>query len=161
VSNKITRRVYEIVADEDNGFWMLLEDGIGMARSKSRNVLKRVREALQAVEGAGLVGLTVEEDSAEKPRGVVQAISGNDLIVRLTDDRLDSWNVRDCRLVEPERPDKPTPWNDPAIGIIPAVDLLERVIDFAALDRCGAGMDAIVDDIKKFLKAREDAQPVP
>lgn len=156
----IMRRVYELVPDVDNGFWMLLEDGVGMARSKSRNPLRRIRDALMAVEGGGLVGLTVVEDGDEpQPRGVVQAISGNDLIVRLADDRLDSWNVRDCRLVEPERPDKPTPWNDPAIGVIPAVDLLKRVLA-CGIDTMGAELEAVADDIKQFIKAREDAQPV-
>ena len=152
------RRVYELVADEDNGYWMLLEDGIGVAKSKSRNALRRIRDALVAIEGAGLVGLTVMEDIDPRPRGVVQAISGNDLIVRLADDKLDSWNVRDCVLVEPERPTTPTPWNDPAIGIYPAVDLLKRVLA-CGIDTMGHELEVVADDIKKFLEAREKAQP--
>jgi len=166
----MNRRVYEIVADVDNSYWMLLEDGIGMAKSKSRNALKRIREALVAVEGAGLVGLTVEEiavrndhnytgiSTNDNVRGVVQAISGNDLIVRLTDDKLDSWNVRDCRLVEPEKIDTPTPWNDPSIGIYPAVDLLKRVLA-CGIDTSGHELEAVAEDIREFLKARDAAQP--
>jgi hypothetical protein len=158
----ITRRVYEIVSDDDNSFWMLLEDGCGIARSKSRNALRRIRDALVAVEGGGLVGLVVEEDIDPRPRGVVQAISGNDLIVRLPDDKLDSWNVRDCRLVEPERPTTPTPWNDPAIGIYPAVDLLKRVVALANMEDHAELALAVVDvaeDAEKFLEARKAAQP--
>lgn len=162
----LTRRVYEITADEDNSYWMLLEDGVGIAKSKSRNALRRIRDALEAVEGEGLVGLTVEGHDLQKPppwkRGVIQAINGDSFtfIVRLEDDRLDIWSIRDCRLVEPERPTTPTPWNDPAIGIYPAVDLLKRVIGVANLNG-ELGRLAVVslaEDVEKFLAAREAAQ---
>jgi len=167
----MTRREYTIEKDDDNGCWMLLEDGIGMARSKSRTVLRRLRDALWAVEGGGLVGLTVKEDGGDKRRGVVQAISGCELIVRLSDDGLAAWNVGTCSLVEPERPDKPTPWNDPAIGIIPAVALLKRVVAIAANEDPGQdystpsefryAIDSLAEDVAKFIQAREDAQPTP
>lgn len=156
----ITRREYTIEKDDDNGCWMLLEDGVGIARSKSRNALRRIRDALWAVEGGGLVGLTVEEDIDDRPRGVVQAISDNYLVVRLADGKLDTWNAGDCRLVEPERPDKPTPWNDPAIGVISAVDLLKRVLA-CSIDTMGSELEAVAQDIRQFIKAREDAQPTP
>jgi len=107
------RRALTIESDDYDGYYMLVDDGIGMCKSKSRNVLVRVRDALNAVRDTGLVGLTVEEDIDDKARGVVLAISGNDLIVRLADGKLDSWTVCDCRIVEPERPDKPTKFNDP------------------------------------------------
>lgn len=152
------RREYTIEKDDDNGFWMLLEDGVGIARSKSRNSLKRIRDALWAVEGGGLIGLTVEEDIDDHPRGVVQAISGNDLIVRLVDGKLDVWHAGDCRLIEPERPDKPTPWNDPAIGIYPAVALLQRVLA-CGIGEMGRELEAVAIDIEIFLRAREAAQP--
>jgi hypothetical protein len=160
------RREYSLVADEENGYWMLLQDDVGIAKSKSRNSLKRIRDALRAVEDAGLVGLLVEntKDTVPSridgfPRGVVLAINGHDLIVRRTDDKLDEWLITHCRLVEPEKPTTPTPWNDPAIGIYTAVKLLQRVVDFDTLERAGAGFRPIADDIRKFLEAREAAQP--
>ena len=147
-----------IESDDDNGYWMLLDDGIGIAKSKSRNALVRIRDALNAIRETGLVGLTVEEDARERPRGVVLAIAGNDLIVRLSDNTLDSWCARDCLIVEPERPTTPTPWNDPAIGIFPAVDLLKRVLA-CRVATLGPELAAVAGDIEKFLKEREKAQP--
>jgi hypothetical protein len=31
----------------------------------------------------------------------------------MPDGKLDMWSITDCRIVEPERPDKPTKFNDP------------------------------------------------
>lgn len=157
------KKVYEIVTFEDAGYWMLLEDGIGMAKSKSRNALKRIRDALQTAQETGLIGLTVEIEGVK--RGIVQAISDRaDLIVRRTGvlqtDNLEVWPVHACRLVEPDKIDTPTPWNDPAIGVIPAIKLLERVLA-CGIDTMGHELETVADDIKKFLKAREDAQPTP
>lgn len=151
------RREYTIECDDDNGCWMLLEDGVGLARSKSRKVLVRLRDALWAVEGQGLAGLTVEND-VEHCRGVVQGIDGPLLTVRKSNNKLATWVAGSCSVVEPERPDKPTPWNDPAIGVLPAVELLKRVL---ACGYSGEELRTVGEDIQRFLKARADAQPTP
>lgn len=43
-------RSYSITLDADAGYWVLLEDGIGMAKSKSRNGLQRIRDALTGMQ---------------------------------------------------------------------------------------------------------------
>jgi hypothetical protein len=100
-----------IESDDYDGYYMLVDDGIGMCKSKSRNVLVRVRDALNAIRETGLVGLTVE--SAKDTRGVVLALSDMYLVVRQPDNMLALWRIDNCRVVEPERPDKPTKFNDP------------------------------------------------
>jgi hypothetical protein len=35
------------------------------------------------------------------------------LVVRQPDNMLALWRIDNCRVVEPERPDKPTKFNDP------------------------------------------------
>jgi hypothetical protein len=109
-----------IESDEHDGYYMLVDDGIGMCKSKSRNVLVRVRDALNAIRGTGLFGLTVENIGGAIPtrggarlHGVALALSGPSVVVRMPDGKLDMWSITDCRIVEPERPDKPTKFNDP------------------------------------------------
>jgi hypothetical protein len=157
-----------IERDDDNGYFMLVDDGIGLTKSKSRNVLVRIRDALNAVRETSLVGLTVHNNTKNpvgdslvgntlKTHGVVLALgSSGDLIVRLADGKLDEWAVQDCRVVEPERPTQNTPWNDPAIGILTAVELLKRWMHVHA-DH-GDGI-AIAEDTRTFLAARKAAEP--
>jgi hypothetical protein len=155
----LIERKYTLERDDENGYWMLLHDGVGMAKSKSRNVLKRIRDALEAVEGGGVYGLTVEA-AYDHRRGVVLALQGAHLIVRTSTGQLEDWNATGCHVVEPARPDKATPWNDPAIGVLSAVALLKRCLAYGISTQHAEGQE-IVDDVRAFLKAREDAQPVP
>jgi hypothetical protein len=158
-----------IEMDDDAGYFMLIDDGIGLAKSKSRNVLVRIRDALNAVRETSLTGLAVEyrvDTMGTRidgyPRGVVLAFSTAGFLVRLSNNKLDEWPVRNCHIVEPERPTTPTPWNDPAIGIYPAVELLKRVVTLSNLEDRAELALAVVDvaeDAEKFLKAREIAQP--
>jgi len=113
-------KMLTIEGDENDGYYMLVDDGIGMCKSKSRNVLVRVRDALNAIRGTGLFGLTVENTDGAipnrggvRPRGVALALLGPSVVVRKPDGKLDMWSITDCRIVEPERPDKPTKFNDP------------------------------------------------
>jgi hypothetical protein len=160
-----------IEMDEENGYFMLIDDGIGLAKSKSRNVLVRIRDALNAVRETSLVGLTVENTADNIPsrvngfpRGVVLAQDApRGLVVRLAEGKLDVWSVHTCRVVEPERPKCDTPWNDPAIGVLSAVELLQR---WQALDghlNSASAVEEIcgklTDDTRKFLEARKAAEP--
>lgn len=163
-----------IEMNDDMGYFMLLDDDIGMCKSKSRNVLVRIRDALNAVRKTGLVGLTVENhiDTVGTringfERGVVLALSNTRLIVRLTDNSLDEWYVGNCQVIEP--PTKtPTPWNDPAIGVLPAVELLRGFLEFAdvAIEHdpdlgSRRALEKLVADTKAFLAARKAAEPTP
>lgn len=157
-------KTYTITCDEENGYHMLLEDGIGMAKSKSRNALRRIRDAL-TVENA-LIGLTVKlidlQESSRKIQthtwGVVLAVSEDTLVVRLSDDHLDRWTISACQIVDPDQIDKETHASDPPnIGILAAVKLLER---FLSRNRDSVGdLYDLAEDVKKFLAAREAAQP--
>lgn len=166
-----------IEKNDDMGYFMLLDDDIGMCKSKSRNALIRVRDALNAVRKTGLVGLTVENHVDTMgtringfERGVVLALANSRLIVRLPDDTLSEWYVGNCQVVEPPSP-APTPWNDPAIGVLPAVELLRSFLEFANdalitepvdLYNVGRrGLEKIVADTAAFLAARKAAEPVP
>lgn len=152
----LIERRYTLVRDDDNGYWMLLDDNVGIAKSKSRRSLMRIRDALEAVEGGGVYGLTVEKSNGK--RGVVLDFNRLLLIVRTTTNHLEEWVASACHVVEPERPDKITPWNDPAIGVLPAVELLKQWLQDAHF---GTGYPELKEATEQFLKAREDAQPVP
>lgn len=160
--------------DDDGGCFRLIEDGIGLCTSKSRNVLVRIRDSLNAVGQESLGGLTVEtpdsyntktERVVTVKRGVVLAYSGAYLIVRLPDGQLDEWFPKDCRVVEPEKPARDTPGNEPAIGVYAALKLLERWLGVSGhLDGAPANVEIamkIADETRKFLQARADAEPVP
>lgn len=180
--------------DDDGGCFRLIDDGIGLCTSKSRNVLVRLRDALNAVGESNLGGITVkhQKDTIPNrvdgyPRGVVLAlVSGPpQLVVRRTDNNaLDVWHVTDCVVVEPARPDKDTPSNEPPIGVRTACELLTRwlheVTGGHALDQWIAAQGRvenvdpnqalfdlvtrttkIVNDTQKFLAARAAAEPVP
>ena len=153
--------------DDDGGCFRLLDDGIGLCTSKSRNVLVRVRDALNAIRETGLVGLTVKQvkDTIPNrvdgyPRGVVLAlVSGPpQFVVRRPDNKLDIWPVIDCVVVEPEPPEKETPSNEPPIGVRTAVTLLER---FLSCEREVSIDSDLVRDTNKFLADRRAAEPVP
>lgn len=160
--------------DDDGGCFRLIDDGIGLCTSKSRSVLVRVRDALNAIRATGLVGLTVEHRTDTiphrvegYPRGVVLALVSApvQLVVRLADDKLDTWHVKDCKIVEPARPDKDTPGNEPGLGVNVAVQLLLRWLESDRL-QAETGVDdrahgRIVADTQKYLKARKRAEPVP
>lgn len=86
--------------DDDGGCFRLIDDGVGLCTSKSRNVLVRLRDALNAVRATGLTGLTVEntKDTVPSridgfPRGVVLALSDAHLVIRKPDNMLDLWHV--------------------------------------------------------------------
>lgn len=148
-----------IEKDEDNGYFMLVDDGIGLAKSKSRNVLVRIRDALNAVRETGLVGLTVRTRPPGLT-GVVLALSRRGLVVRLLDGALGDWPIEQCQIIEPERPTTPTPWNDPAIGILPAVELLKRALHLENLENLtGRDPSQLAIDITEFLEARRAAEP--
>jgi len=167
-----------IEKNDEMGYFMLLDDDCGICKSKSRNALVRIRDALNAVRKIGLVGLTVENHVDTMGTringfecGVVLALANNRLIVRLPDDRLDEWYVGNCQVVEPPSP-APTPWNDPAIGVLSAVELLRSFLTFANdvlntvepvdLDNVGRrGIEKIIADTEAFLAARKAAEPVP
>lgn len=151
-----------IEKDDDGGCFRLIDDDVGLCTSKSRNVLVRVRDALNAVRETGLVGLTVkhQKDTIPNridgyPRGVVLAlVSGPpQFIVRLADNRLDVWPVIECHIVEPAKPGRDTPSNEPPIGVRTACDLLTRW-----LEEYG-DPDEIETATKKFLAARKRAEP--
>lgn len=148
--------------DDDGGCFRLLDDDVGLCTSKSRNVLVRLRDALNAVRATGLAGLTVEntKDTVPSridgfPRAVVLALSDAHLVVRKLDNMLDLWRVCECRVVDPARPDKETPSNEPAIGVRTACELLTRWMhEYGDPDKIEAAT-------KKFLAARKRAEPVP
>ncbi len=151
-----------IEADEDSGCHRLIDDGIGLCTSKSRNVLVRIRDALNAVRATGLAGLTVESTKDTipnridgQPRAVVLALSDAHLVVRKSDNMLDLWRVCDCRVVEPTRPEKDTPSNEPPIGVRTACELLTRW-----LHEYG-DPDKIESATTKFLADRRAAEPTP
>lgn len=160
-----------IEKDDDAGCFRLIDDGIGLCTSKSRNVLVRIRDALNAVGQTGLQGLTVEhvKDTIPNrvdgyPRGVVLGLCSGppQLVVRrepgikgLTENKLDVWMAVECRVVEPAKPDRDTPSNEPPIGVLTACELLTRW-----LHEYG-DPDAIEAATKKFLAARKRAEPVP
>jgi hypothetical protein len=155
--------------DDDGGCFRLLDDGIGMCTSKSRSVLVRVRDALNAIRATGLVGLTVkhQKDTIPNrvdgyPRGVVLAlVSGPpQLVVRRADDKLDVWPVLDCVVVEPERPEKETPSNEPGLGVHAAVALLLRWLEASSLES-PERTAKVRKETEQFLKARKRAEPVP
>jgi hypothetical protein len=141
--------------DDDGGCYRLLDDGIGLCISKSRNVLVRVRDALNAVRETGLVGLTV---ACGADSGVVLALCSGppQLVVRRANGQLHTWLVVDCCVVEPARPDKDTPSNEPGIGVYAACELLKQ---FLACEE--EELDALAGDVEKFLAARKAAEPVP
>lgn len=150
--------------DDDGGCFRLIDDGIGLCTSKSRNVLVRIRDALNAVRETGLAGLTVEYrvDTIPNridgfPRGVVLALvsSPAQLVVRLPDDKLDIWLVNNCKVVEPTPPKRDTPSNEPPIGVRMACDLLTRWLHEYS------DPDAIEAVTKKFLADRRAAEPIP
>jgi hypothetical protein len=152
-----------IEKNDDAGCFMLIDDGIGLAQSKSRNVLVRIRDALNAVRETSLVGLTVENTDGTipnrggvRPRGVVLALdSPGDFVVRLPDGKLDEWSVKNCRVVEPDPPTRDTPWNSPVIGVRPAIELLKR---WLALQRDDRREAELVQATETFLEAREAAE---
>lgn len=162
-----------IEADEDGGCHRLIDDGIGLCTSKSRNVLVRIRDALNAVRETGLVGLTVEKaigTVADKQsiRGVVcavvaaphgafgdAAIVSAGLIVRRDGGKLEVWAAHTCSVVEPARPEKDTPSNQPPIGVRTACELLTRW-----LHEYG-DPDKIESATTKFLADRRAAEPTP
>lgn len=169
-----------IERDDDAGCHRLIDDdygvGVGLCISKSRNVLVRIRDALNAVNKTGLVGLTVEhvKDTIPNrvegnPRGVVLALTGGppQFVVRLADGRLDAWTVTDCRIAEPVRPEKDTPSNEPTIGVHAACVLLKRWATIVAHFAARFGLETDVDvlqltvDTETFLKARADSEPTP
>lgn len=161
-----------IERDDDGGCFRLIEDGVGLCASKSRNVLVRVRDALNAIGETSIGGLTVEntKDTVPTridgpPRGVVLAYSSPYLIVRRADNRLDEWFIKDCRIVEPEKPSRDTPSSEPAIGIYAALRLLERWLGVSHhLEGAPANVEIamnIAKDTRIFLQARADAEPVP
>ncbi len=172
----MTTKHLELQHDEDAGYWILLEDGVGLAKSKSRTVMVRIRAALSAPNA--LVGLTVEQvkDTIPNridgyPRGLVLGVADPvQLIVRLADDRLATWNINDCKVVDAPKPEKATPSNDPAdIYIDGAVNLLLRWVEAMALSDGPAGI-AVVNadrrhkltvDTQQFLKARKRAEATP
>lgn len=151
--------------DDDGGCFRLIDDGVGLCISKSRNVLVRIRDALNAVGQTGLQGLTVkhQKDTIPNrvdgyPRGVVLAlVSGPpQLVVRRVDNNaLDVWHVTECVVVEPEKPKRDTPSNEPGLGVHAACELLMRW-----LHEYG-DPDKIETATKKFLTARKRAEPVP
>jgi hypothetical protein len=153
-----------IECDDDGGCYRLLDDGIGLCVSKSRNVLVRVRDALNAVRETGLVGLTV---ACGADTGVVLALCSGppQLVVRRANGQLHTWLVVDCCVVEPARPDKDTPSNEPGIGVYAACDLLHRWTEAST----GYGVTPervervmqLKTETANFLKARADAEPVP
>jgi len=151
-----------IEKDDDAGCHRLIDDGIGLCNSKSRNVLVRIRDALNAVHATGLAGLTVESTKDTipnrvdgQPRAVVLALSDAHLVVRKSDNMLDLWHVGECRVVDPARPEKDTPSNEPAIGVYTACELLTRWLhEYGDPDKIEAAT-------KKFLAARKRAEPTP
>lgn len=161
-------QVLTIEMDEDAGYFMLVDDGIGLAKSKSRNVLVRIRDALNAVRETSLVGLTVENRTDNVPsrvegfpRGAVLALAGDRLVVRLADNKLALWPVAICCVIEPEPPKRNTPWNDPAISVSVAAELLTRWLRLNASPRdtpVGEIM-ALAKTTTTFLEAREAAEP--
>lgn len=153
-----------IERDDDGGCFRLIEDGIGLCTSKSRNVLVRIRDALNAVGETSIGGLTVEHTDG-RMRGIVLTYSGAYLIVRLPDGRLGEWFPKDCRIVGPEKPQRDTPSSEPAIGVYAALRLLERWLGVSShLEGAPANVEIamkIADETRKFLQARADAEPVP
>jgi len=158
-----------IEQDDDGGCFRLLDDGIGLCISKSRSVLVRVRDALNAIRETGLVGLTVkhQKDTIPNridgyPRGVVLAlVSGPpQLVVRRADGKLDVWPVIDCVVVEPERPEKETPSNEPGLGVHAATQLLLRWLEASSFESPERNAK-VRKDTEQFLKARKRAEPVP
>ena len=147
-----------IEKNDEEGYYMLLQDESGMCKSKSRNVLVRIRDALNAVAATSLIGHTVEENGGEHPRGVVLAIAGNDLIVRLSSNKLDSWNVRDCCIIEPEHKRSTCEWHDPAIGVMPAVALLHCWLQLSPTSK-PEEVAVVAAATEKFIEMREAAQP--
>jgi len=158
--------------DDDGGCFRLLDDGIGLCTSKSRNVLVRVRDALNAVRETGLVGSTVAKligtRSDKQPvhiHGVVcaivavphgvSAILTAGLVVRRDDSKLEVWTAHECSVVEPARPDRDTPSNEPPIGVRTACELLTRWLNEYS------DPDAIDRDTRKFLADRRAAEPTP
>jgi len=150
--------------DEDGGCFRLIDNGIGMCTSKSRTVLIRIRDALNAVRETGLVGATVEHrvDTIPNridgfPRGVVLALCSGppQLVVRLADDTLDTWLANSCRIITPPLPPCETPGNEPPIGVRTAITLLERWLLEAR------GTDGIESDTRAYLAARAAAEPTP
>jgi hypothetical protein len=147
----------ELEHDDDAGYWLLREDGVGLAKSKSRTVMMRVRAALSAPNA--LVGLTVElGDGRVQGHGLVLGLAPSaQLVVRLADDRLATWSISDCKIVDAPKPDKDTPSDDPPnIYISGAVQLLEQVLKADSVDE----FNALISDIKKFLAARAAAEAV-
>jgi hypothetical protein len=143
-----------IEKDDDGGCYRLIDDGIGLCTSKSRNVLVRIRDALNAVRETGLVGLTV---ACGADPGVVLALCSGppQLVVRRANGQLHTWMAADCRVIEPAPPDRDTPSNEPPIGVLTACELLTRW-----LHEYG-DPDAIEAATKKFLADRRAAEPVP
>ena len=144
-----------IEKDDDGGCYRLIDDGIGLCTSKSRNVLVRIRDALNAVRETGLVGLTV---ACGADPGVVLALCSGppQLVVRRANGQLHTWMAADCRVIEPAPPDRDTPGNEPPIGVLTACELLRRW-----LVETQDGPEGIATDTRNFLAARQAAEPVP
>lgn len=155
-----------IRCDDDAGYWMILQDGCGIAKTKSKTQALRIRDALNAVFEDGLCGLTVENTTDNiparvdgYPRAVVLALTGMHLVVRKPDDKLDVWAVADCRIVSPGPPDKETVADDPPnIYIYGACELLRRFIACGVED-LGKELADVALDAKTFLALREREQP--
>lgn len=151
-----------IERDDDAGCFRLIEDGVGLCTSKSRNVLVRVRDALNALGKMSLDGVTI---ACGADTGVAMGLCDGSfpkLIVRRPDGQLHAWRIDDCRVVEPETPARDTPSNEPPIGVRTACVLLER---FLALeidtdgDYDADAAEELVHDAKKFLADRKAAEP--
>lgn len=156
-----------IEKNDEEGYFMLLDDGIGMCKSKSRNVLVRVRDALNALANTGLVGHTVDNryDSMETrvngfPRGVVLAHASNGIVVRLPDGQLDVWEIGTGKIfiIEPTHPKSTAEWHDPAIGAGPAVALLQCWLQLSPTSE-PEEVAAVAAATRKFIEMREAAQP--
>lgn len=150
-----------IERDDDSGYWRIIEDGVGIAKSKSRNCCIRIRDALNAIGNVSLIGSTVRPmDSELNASGVVLAVSDKGLIVRLNNGFLDLWDIIGSQIIEPEYPDKETTFNDPAIGVLSAVELLQRFLSVAnTLNE--HDLADLVENTTTFLSQRESAEPIP
>jgi hypothetical protein len=94
---------------EEGGYYIIKEDSIGLSQTKSRNVARRVCDALNAPNL--LVGRTVKKVAGTEYRDATQQIidqavvlaisSSGQLIVRFSSGQLAEWPVMDCKIIEP------------------------------------------------------------
>lgn len=105
--------------DPASGYFLITEDGVGLARTKSGTAARRIRDALTRLGDHGLlIGQRVQRSSGI---GVVVAVNvglnetGQDksvMLMRLEDHTLETWPISHCTILDNLTVDVPTETDD-------------------------------------------------